>query len=772
MTQTIPKTASLSLAPHIEVKRFNHTGKVQNFTVPAGVTTLTAHCWGGGGTAGGTRSHTMNVEGGGGGYATGDLTVVPGEILQVVVDMGGAAHGGGMSGLFSKRHNKPILIAGGGGGSTITAKGITALGGAGGGTNGSAAQGVVLQQKYKSPGKPAQGASGATGGAPGSVDKSARSGGRGGNAGQDGAKASRGKMAPGTVPIPGMGGGGGAGSNAGCGGGGGYAGGGGGIAGVRGTFGYISGGGGGSSFVQGPGVTNGRTVAGSGARAGGKDDPLYTSPVGDSRNHGQVVLSWALSPAKLETTAGDGQKTGQGTVFGKPLTVKALSSDGKTPVPGSSITFTVTAGDATFGGKKTVTVTTDSTGQAKTPALTAGTTPGPVTVTAKTDSAQVTFALEVARLPVGLLQATADDSQMADQGTAFGQPLTATALSSDGKTPIPGASVTFTITSGDATFPGGATTITVTTDTKGQAKTPALTAKTTPGPITVTTESGSSKVEFSLDATATFKVLPGGPPDVHLVQSGDSGFPGVTILPPGTGATIGLVRVEVRLPAGHDLQWGTAGAPDHQLTVLGGAAHPGTLSPDGQTLTFDNVDPDAATGPEKTLYVRVSAAGGAPLGTTHVTFTVAGKTSPSTPVQVTPGFTVAASGAPVAAAPGGAVVYPGLVVRNTATHAVPLQTVTVTLPAGADMHFGTPSSPDHQLTVWDGHQPAVVYVGTLSPDGQTLTFTDVDLAIPDDTTQTIIYVCVSAGSGTPHGPTTVQFTIDDKTSPSTTINIT
>jgi hypothetical protein len=55
---------------------------------------------------------------------------------------------------------------------------------------------------------------------------------------------------------------------------------------------FASGGAGGSSFVGGPGVTSGRTVAGSGTKTGGKDDPLYQSPVGDVDHHGQVVLRW------------------------------------------------------------------------------------------------------------------------------------------------------------------------------------------------------------------------------------------------------------------------------------------------------------------------------------------------------------------------------------------------------------------------------------------------------------------------------------------------
>ncbi|MFI0776147.1 hypothetical protein [Streptomyces sp. NPDC021212] len=546
----IAPTISAPLAPYTHIRRFDYSGSVQDFTVPPGVTAINARCWGGGGSGSGIAGGT----GGGGGFATGDIAVVPGETLRVVVDLGGGPHGGGgMSGLFSQRLGQTLLIAGGGGAGLMNAG--SARGGAGGGISGSDGQ---MYSTGVWTGPPARGASGSTGGAGASTSNYYA--GRGGNTGQNGGTNVRGE-AGGQVPIPGMGAGGGADWGNPAGGGAGYAGGGGGM-GFGSSAGSISsGGGGGSSFVSGPGVTGGRTVAGNGTSAGGKDDPLYQSPAGDAGNRGQVVLQWA-----------------------------------------------------------------------------------------------------------------------------------------------------------------------------------------------------------------EFTVVPGGPPDVELRQGGPVGYPGVRV---EAGVAIDPVSVMVALPGGRGLLFGTQTLADYQLTLQSAdgqtTSYMGTLSADGTSLVFTNVDLEL---PGTTvMWVAVSAGHDAPLGATALTFTIGGKTSPSTTVVVTPGFSVSPGGAPVTAEQGGWPVYPGVEVRNNGSQAIPRQTVTAKLPAGADMLWGTQDNPDHQLTVWDAGGNTTVYMGTISDDGQTLTFTDVDLAIPNAGSTSVMWVCVSAADDTPAGPTSVEFTVGDRNSPSTTINV-
>ena len=106
---------------------FSYTGSIQTYTVPNGVTLLKVKCWGGAGGAG------TSGNGGAGGYAGGDVSVTPGETLQIAVGEGGKSKGppqsingagGGLSGIFStwdsssrdNTHAAAILVAGGGGG--------------------------------------------------------------------------------------------------------------------------------------------------------------------------------------------------------------------------------------------------------------------------------------------------------------------------------------------------------------------------------------------------------------------------------------------------------------------------------------------------------------------------------------------------------------------------------------------------------------------------------------------------------------------------------
>ena len=79
----------------VQTETFNYTGAMQTWTVPAGVTSVTVEAWG----AQGQTNAGGNVAGGLGGYATGDLTVTPGQVLNIFVGGGGAqSTAGGFNG--------------------------------------------------------------------------------------------------------------------------------------------------------------------------------------------------------------------------------------------------------------------------------------------------------------------------------------------------------------------------------------------------------------------------------------------------------------------------------------------------------------------------------------------------------------------------------------------------------------------------------------------------------------------------------------------------
>jgi hypothetical protein len=137
---------------------FTYTGSNQTFTVPSGLTAITAKMWGAGG-----GDYTLTSSGGGGGaYATGIINTTSLSTLLVVVGKGGASvgqnqggfgsvsygggggtgnvgfagQGGGMAGVFVSSYTQSdalIIAAGGGGGAPSGAGGTGGLNGGGGG---------------------------------------------------------------------------------------------------------------------------------------------------------------------------------------------------------------------------------------------------------------------------------------------------------------------------------------------------------------------------------------------------------------------------------------------------------------------------------------------------------------------------------------------------------------------------------------------------------------------------------------------------------------
>jgi hypothetical protein len=273
---------------------FNYTGTIDNFTVPAGVTSLVIEAKG---AQGGTSNGSGTNAGGKGAYIKGTVSVTPGQVLKVLVGGQGStgSQGGGGGGSFiTTNANAALVVAGGGGGAyyasyttnAANADGVTGnngmagVGGNGGngGVAGTGGNGGGLSTTYSISGAGGGGLNGngtsstGTGGATGG--KSFTNGGTGG-------------IKAGNGGNGGFGGGGGGDwlNMTGAGGGGGYSGGGGGT--------YYGVGGGGGSYNAG---TN------------------QTQTAGYQTGNGQVILSWtvvssASCPAATRTAVSVGLNT-------------------------------------------------------------------------------------------------------------------------------------------------------------------------------------------------------------------------------------------------------------------------------------------------------------------------------------------------------------------------------------------------------------------------------------------------------------------------------
>ncbi len=234
------QTFTITLPPNGS-RTFNFTGGSQNFTVPAGVVSVTIQATGAKGADG---TGTGRGVGGDGGRVTATVSVTPGASLTVRVGGTGILSSGG----FNGGGDSTGVGGGGGGGASSVLNGATPLviagAGAGGGAGAGAAPAVVAGRG---------GGCNGLSGDPGQGTTTGGGGGGGGTQSAGGAGGAKGSLTgtDGTAGVANLGGNGGsapAGVLGGGGGGGGYFGGGGGGGGDAGVSGG-AGGGGGSSFT-------------------------------------------------------------------------------------------------------------------------------------------------------------------------------------------------------------------------------------------------------------------------------------------------------------------------------------------------------------------------------------------------------------------------------------------------------------------------------------------------------------------------------------------
>ena len=189
----------LSVEGQVVFTSFNTTLNTDvSWTVPTGVSQISAVCVGGGGGGGGNNgtSGPGSSGGGGGGLAYGTFPVTAGETLTIRVGSGGAAGGTNTqptSGSNTQIKRGATVLLQGSGGSAGVSNSTTAAGGSGGGSTGTERDG------------------GGTGGAGGTAQNNGAGAGGGGAAGYSG-NGGQGAGA-GTAITAGNGGGGGGGNN-------------------------------------------------------------------------------------------------------------------------------------------------------------------------------------------------------------------------------------------------------------------------------------------------------------------------------------------------------------------------------------------------------------------------------------------------------------------------------------------------------------------------------------------------------------------------------
>ena len=286
-------------------------------------------------------------------------------------------------------------------------------------------------------------------------------------------------------------------------------------------------------------------------------------------------------PKTLEIISGIDQEGLPGTTLEKPFVVEVRDQTDK-PLPGAQVTFTVTSGDGTLSE---ISVTTDSNGRAES-TLTLGPNPGTNTVTVSVTGSQETrtFNAEGVRIPKKLEIISGVD-QAGLPGDALEKPFVVEVRDQTDK-PLPGAQVTFTVTSGDGTL----SEISVTTDSNGRAES-TLTLGPNPGTNTVTVSVTGSQETRTFNAEGV-RI----PKKLEIISGVDqAGLPGDALEKPFV--------VEVR---------------DQTDTPLAGVEVPFTVTAGGGT-----VQPEIATTDENGRAESILTLGPNP-GTNTVTVSVTG----------------------------------------------------------------------------------------------------------------------------------------------------
>jgi len=243
------------------------------------------------------------------------------------------------------------------------------------------------------------------------------------------------------------------------------------------------------------------------------------SPIVDSSTTATFYLTNTSTgvASSITAVAGNDQSTEVGTAFSTDLEAEVTDGDGN-PVSNVTVSFSVqeasngSGGTFATGGANT-SVSTNSSGVAVAPTLSANDTPGSFLVVASPagNSSSVSFSLTITAGASHTMTPGVGRSQSTPIGSAFAIPLSVTVTDSY-KNGVPGVAVAFSAPTNGAsgTFSStGSASVTVTTDSNGIAVAPTFTANSVAGGYIVTaTTPGANSVVFALVNEATPLVSP------------------------------------------------------------------------------------------------------------------------------------------------------------------------------------------------------------------------------------------------------------------------
>jgi uncharacterized protein (TIGR03437 family) len=285
----------------------------------------------------------------------------------------------------------------------------------------------------------------------------------------------------------------------------------------------------------------------------------YTIVIGNAyKNFGPTGFTVAAgAPALMKLISGNNQSVNPGAEAISALEVE-ITDIGGNPSVGAAVTWAVTAGSATL-----INPTTSSNTQGEVSAYVKPTV-GPVNVTVSlvsNSSVKYVFTVNVNTV-ITALQAVSGGGQQAKESVAFADPLIVQV--NDNTTPVAGATVNFTVTSGSATLSAAS----AITGANGQAQV-TVTAGATAGPVVVTATVPSSSTISA--QTFDLTVIPPGPVITAVVNA--AGFQnqfvspcslatiyGSAIAPALQGVASAMIAPQTQV-AGVTVQFGGVSAP-------------------------------------------------------------------------------------------------------------------------------------------------------------------------------------------------------------------